>query len=85
MPSHCPICQQDFRIEQGFYSGALWTSFPFVIILMVVFWLILYLYLGLSELSFFFIASFVTFGLQPIIMRLGRAIWINIFVRYRGK
>lgn len=85
MPSECSVCQQDFRIEQGFYSGALWASFPFVVILLVITWLVFYLYLGLSELAFFCIASLATLSLQPIIMRLGRAIWINVFISYRGK
>ncbi|WP_157494924.1 DUF983 domain-containing protein [Flavobacterium sp. KJJ] len=35
MPERCPQCNQDFRIEPGFYSAALWISYPIVLILFV--------------------------------------------------
>jgi uncharacterized protein (DUF983 family) len=27
MPDFCLVCRQDFKIEPGFYIGALWASF----------------------------------------------------------
>src|SRR5689334_10589707 len=33
MPARCHVCHQDFKIEPGFYSGALWISYPIVVII----------------------------------------------------
>ena len=84
MPDRCPVCHQDFKIEPGFYIGALWASFPIVIILMAVLSVILLVGFKLSLTPFFFIISAFLLLLQPLIIRWGRAIWINIFVSYEA-
>ncbi|TKT87301.1 DUF983 domain-containing protein [Dyadobacter frigoris] len=82
MPDNCPVCGQDFKIEPGFYIGALWTSFPIVIFLMTLLSVLLLVFVKM-QLEWFFVAiTIILFSLQPIIIRLGRAIWINIFVDY---
>jgi len=84
MPDNCLVCGQDFKIEPGFYIGALWTSFPIVIFLMTILSVVLLAFVKM-QLEWFFVAiTIILFSLQPIIIRLGRAIWINIFVDYEG-
>lgn len=85
MPSHCPVCQQDLVMEPGFYSGALWMSYPFVIGTLVITWLILNTTFGFPASSVFSTGTLVAIILQPVIMRLGRSIWINLFVPYCGR
>lgn len=85
MPRQCLVCGQDFTMEPGFYSGALWTSYPFLIATFVISWLILFYAFGLSPSTTLLAGSLAAIALQPPIMRMGRAIWINIFVAYRGK
>jgi uncharacterized protein (DUF983 family) len=82
MPEKCNVCGQDFKIEPGFYIGALWTSFPIVIFLLAILSVYLLVYLKMEMNLFFVVISVVLFGLQPIIVRLGRVIWISIFVDY---
>ncbi|PWJ60445.1 uncharacterized protein DUF983 [Dyadobacter jejuensis] len=82
MPERCPICQQDFRMEPGFYIGALWTSFPLVISLLALFSVLFLVVLQIDLYVFFVLIAIILFSLQPIIIRLGRAIWINVFVDY---
>ena len=82
MPDRCRVCHQDFTIEPGFYIGALWASFPIVIILIAILSIILLVGFELSLTPFFIIISAILLLLQPLIIRLGRAIWINIFVSY---
>ena len=85
MPDHCPVSGQDIKIEPGFYIGALWTSFPIVIFLMTLLSILLLVFVKM-ELEWFFVAiTLILFSLQPIIIRLGRAIWISIFVDYDQK
>ena len=85
MPHRCPVCQQDFIMEPGFYSGALWTSYPIVIGIIVVTWLVLRFYFQLSVSYIVTTATFISLIVQPVVMRLGRAVWINLFVSYRGR
>jgi len=84
MPSRCPVCQQDFVIEPGFYSGALWTSYPIVIGILVLTWLVFNVAFGFSATSVLIIGTALNLLLQPVIMRLGRSIWITLFVPYGG-
>jgi len=82
MYDSCTVCNQDFKIEPGFYIGALWTSFPIVIIIMAFLSILMLAYFKVSLNYFFVILSVSLFLLQPIITRLGRSIWIHIFVKY---
>ena len=82
MPDRCPECNQDFKIEPGFYIGALWTSFPIVIFIMTLLSIFFLAYLKMDMNWFFVVITAILFSLQPIIIRLARAIWINIFVDY---
>lgn len=84
MPDRCPVCKQDFNIEPGFYTGALWVSFPIVIVIGLILLSPLFLYPD-SFNTVLIIGVLIMFLLQPIIMRWGRAIWINLFVDYSPK
>jgi uncharacterized protein (DUF983 family) len=84
MPDCCPVCKQDFKIEPGFYSGALWVSYPILVLLIIPLSFFLVYDYRLSTWLTFSIIGFVVFGLQPLIMRLSRAIWINVFVHYNS-
>lgn len=83
MPDHCPVCGQDFEMEPGFYSGALWTSYPIVIFLFIVLGVLMKAIFDPAFLTIFLVVSAIVLMLQPVIMRLGRAIWINLFVKFR--
>lgn len=85
MPKECPNCKQDYEIEPGFYLGSLWTSYPIVAVLVIAITAYFYLYMELGLLPFFILLSTVMFILQPLIMRFGRSMWINIFVKYNSK
>jgi uncharacterized protein (DUF983 family) len=84
MPDRCHLCNQDFKIEPGFYIGALWTSFPIVIVIMTLLSVFLLVYIKMDMNWFFVVITVILFSLQPIIIRLARAIWINIFVNYEA-
>lgn len=83
MPDHCPVCHEDFKVEPGFYTGALWISYPIVLIILIPFSLIQIMLLHISFVSAFIVSFIVLMILQPPIMRFSRAIWINFFVNYK--
>jgi hypothetical protein len=82
MPDNCPVCHEDFTVEPGFYTGALWISYPIVLIILIPFSLIQIMLLHISFVSAFIVSFIVLMILQPQIMRFSRAIWINFFVTY---
>jgi hypothetical protein len=80
MPEKCNHCDQIFELEPGFWIGALWTSYPIIVILELPF-----LILAISSRQVNLIAIIITMILvlvifYPLILRLGRSIWIHIFV-----
>lgn len=82
MNDRCPICDQDFQIEPGFYYGSIWMSYPVVVLITIAVTSVFYLYLELHLFWFILILASVMLTLQPLILRLGRAMWINIFVKF---
>jgi uncharacterized protein (DUF983 family) len=85
MYPHCRCCGQTFEPEPGYYYGAMYVSFGFstAIFLTVLFFLSLFV----EEITTLMVAGvvlLVAVGLLPILFRLSRAIWINIFIRYEG-
>lgn len=82
MPDKCKNCGQDLRIEPGFYTGALWVNYPLVIISALILMIPTVFYPDFLVLNLT-IMVIVMLALQPIFMRYGRAMWINIFVHYK--
>lgn len=82
MKKCCDKCGQAYEPETGFYYGAMYVSYALGIAFMFVPAYILYL---LFNLSFGWLLTFVlaTYVLSfPLVFRLSRNIWLNIFVKY---
>lgn len=85
MPEHCSNCGQKYCIEPGFWLGALWTSYPLVVLTELPFLLGALLSDTINPFWFFggMLLAFALF--YPILMRLGRSIWIHINIRAQKK
>ncbi len=83
MEKECPHCKLNYELEPGFWLGALWASYPLILILEVPF-LIGVLMSDKSPLIFigFMFLSMLLF--LPMLLRLGRSIWIHVQVKYEG-
>ena len=83
----CPVCGQPFDIEVGFFFGAGIISYALSVALcgatFVGWWLLIGFSLHDNRLFhwIWFNAVFLIV-LQPVLMRLARAIWLAFFVRY---
>lgn len=83
MPDRCPVCDQKYWPEPGFYYGAMYVSYGltialsiFVFVTMIVLWHFdVIWYLGINA------ATIIL--LFPPIFRVSRAIWFNMFVSYK--
>lgn len=79
---HCSHCKTKYRIEPSFFYGSMYVSYAVGIAFAVAAFVISFLFIGASLTTTFIaiVATLVVFG--PIIMRLSRNIWINLFMSY---
>lgn len=79
---HCSNCKLKYRLEPSFFYGSMYVSYGVGIAFSVIAFLVSYLVFE-SSLMGAFIAIVITMIVSgPIIMRLSRNIWINMFVNY---
>jgi len=82
MHERCSHCQTKYKIEPSFFYGSMYVSYGVGIAFAVLAFVISFLSLETS-LNTAFIAIVATqIALYPIIIRLSRNIWINIFMKY---
>ena len=85
MPEHCPVCNQKFEPEPGFYYGSMFLSYIFsaffflgIIGLCLI---VLKLSLNASMAILLLVAALTYF----FFLRMSRSIWINLMVKYDPK
>lgn len=82
MHERCSHCNTKYQMEPSFFYGSMYVSYGVGIAFAVAAFVISYLIFE-SSLVTAFIAIVVTLvGLMPVIMRLARNIWINLFMNY---
>ncbi|MHC2991216.1 hypothetical protein OB13_06280 [Pontibacter sp. HJ8] len=85
MHRNCPCCGQAYEPEPGYYYGAMYVSFGFNVAIFLVSLFILYQFVSEVTMAMMMgIVGVVVIGFLPIIFRLSRVLWINIFIRYEG-
>ena len=85
MHKGCSCCGQSFEPEPGYYYGAMYVSFGFNVAIFLVALFILYQFTEEVTMTMMIgVVTVVVVGFLPIIFRLSRSLWINIFVRYEG-
>ncbi|WP_317043481.1 DUF983 domain-containing protein [Niastella vici] len=87
MNDKCPVCNQIFELEVGFYYGTAYVSYALTVALSVTSFVAWWVLIGMSvnDNRFFWWLGFniiLLIVLQPYLMRLSRAIWLSFFVRY---
>jgi len=80
MHSRCECCGVDFQIEPGFYFGAMYISYAFVVGIVIVESLLLFFILHNPGIWTYFIFVLMTvLGLLPWIFRFSRIIFLHLF------
>jgi uncharacterized protein (DUF983 family) len=87
MPENCPVCGQHYEIEVGFFYGTGFVSYALSVIVCIASFIIWKLTIGMSlhdNRLFWWIGvnGFLLVALQPVLMRMSRAIWLYFFVWY---
>ncbi len=85
MYERCGYCNTKYKMEPSFFYGAMYVSYGVGIAIAVVAFVISHLFFRLSLLSSFFTIVGVLILFFPIILRVSRNIWINLFMHYGKK
>ncbi len=82
MPDNCPVCQQKFLPEPGFYYGAMFLSYiasGFIFLgIMGICLIVFKLNLNMSMFILILVAASTYF----FFLRMSRSLWINLLVKY---
>ena len=82
MHERCSHCHTKYKIEPSFFYGSMYVSYAVGIAFAVAAFVISFLFIG-TDLKTSFIAIVSTLVLfLPVIIRLSRNIWINLFMKY---
>lgn len=82
MNEHCSHCEFKYQIEPSFFYGSMYVSYGVGIAFAVTAFIISYVILELSLMSAFVAIIVTLVAFMPVIMRLSRNIWINLFKSY---
>ncbi|AXT52546.1 DUF983 domain-containing protein [Aquimarina sp. BL5] len=85
MHERCSHCNTKYKIEPSFFYGAMYVSYGVGIAFAVAAFVIGNLFLKLNLLNTFFVIVGTLLVFFPVILRLSRNIWINIFMHYGKK
>ncbi|WP_445954770.1 DUF983 domain-containing protein [Yeosuana sp.] len=79
---HCSKCNTKYRLEPSFFYGAMYVSYAVGIAFAVAAFVISNLIFKTNLNSSFIVIVAILVVFMPIIMRLSRNIWINLFIHY---
>lgn len=82
MPDHCPVCQQKYMPEPGFYYGAMYISYVLWAFISLALCLTLVFAFDWSVNSAFLLLLFISAIFFVWLFRISRSIWIHIAIRY---
>ena len=78
----CSHCNTVYRMEPSFFYGSMYVSYGVGIAFAAAAFIISYLILNSGLLTAFVAIVLTLIVVAPIIMRLSRNIWINLFMHY---
>ena len=81
---NCESCGLKYMIEPSFFYGAMYVSYALTVALAVVIFVISYS-IGLDLIGSFIAIFVILIALTPLIMRISRLLYINMFVHYKKK
>lgn len=82
MKERCSHCDTKYKIEPSFFYGSMYVSYGVGVAIAMVAFAVTYFLLDLSRWHIFLVISFISIFSLPIVIRISRNIWINIFMDY---
>jgi uncharacterized protein (DUF983 family) len=78
----CRHCDLKYEVEPGFFYGAMYISYGLTVALWAILAVSIFTFYKMSPWLFLGIGIALLLLLMPLIYRLSRAIWLNMFVAY---
>ncbi len=82
MHERCSHCHTRYKIEPSFFYGAMYVSYGVGVAFAIGVFVISYLLVGTTLKNSFIAIIAALILLLPLIIRLSRNIWINLFIKY---
>jgi uncharacterized protein (DUF983 family) len=82
MPVSCPVCDQPYEPEPGFYYGAMYVSYFLCVCVFFINFFTFGVHYNFSVLEFALIYSVQILAVMPYIFRYARVLYIYMFVRF---
>jgi hypothetical protein len=82
MPVTCPVCDQPYQPEPGFYYGSMYVSYFLCVCIFFANFFTFGVHYDFSVLAFTIIYSVQILAVMPYIFRYARVLYIYMFVSY---
>lgn len=82
MYNRCSHCHTKYKMEPSFFFGAMYVSYALGIAFAVAAFVIAHFFLGAGLIASIFAITGTLILFMPVISRLSRNIWINMFLNY---
>jgi len=82
MPLHCPICNQSFFPEVGFYYGAMYVSYMISLAFAIPLFFLLWFIFGFHLIGLTVAVSVALLSIFPFAYRYSRVLWIYVNVPF---
>jgi uncharacterized protein (DUF983 family) len=83
MNARCPVCNEDFKREPGYYFGATYVSYGLTVAFGILMYVVLAGLFKMDTIPFLITFSILLIVLMPLFYRSARIIWINLFVPFK--
>ena len=84
MHDRCSHCGTKYKIEPSFFFGAMYVSYGLGVAVSIAAFIITYFFFGGGLLATFIAITLTLVVLMPLLIRISRNIWINLFLRYKN-
>jgi len=86
MEDNCESCGHKYEIENGFFYGAMYSSYAITVAIMVAMFVAVYILNPDAEAGVYIAAVVIgVIVLIPVSFRGSRLMWMNLFSKYKGK
>ena len=83
MHERCSHCGTKYKIEPSFFFGAMYVSYGLGVAVSVAVFVITYFFFDMGVFSTFIAITIALIVLMPLLIRISRNIWINLFLNYK--
>ncbi len=82
MHVQCSVCGQRYEIERGFFYGSMYVNYALAIALSVAVFVALEVLYPVDFKVYLIVNASLLLLLTPIVARIGRLLWMNLFIHY---